>query len=90
MHLVVHFPRTGCLTVCLVAIQESLGPFKSILLSKASELHPAGISPSNQGSFRSSKDRLGLIISWQVDGLYFWFRFDTELGGHRWASPEEN
>lgn len=76
---------------CLpVAIQESLGPFKSILLSKASELHPAGISPSNKGSFRSLKGHLGLIISWQVDGLYFWFSFGAELGGHRWGFPEEN
>lgn len=90
MRLVVHFPGTGCLTVCLVAIHESLGPFKSILLSKASELPPAGISPSNKGSFRPLKGRVGLITSWPVDGLDFWLSFGTELGRHRWGPPEEN
>lgn len=55
LYPVIHLPRAGCLTGCLVAIQKSLGSFKSTSVSKASEPHPSGVSSSNKGSFRFSK-----------------------------------
>lgn len=81
LHPVTHLPRAGCITGWLVAIQEPLGPFNPHWPQRP---NPAGVSPSDKGSFRfpnalEAKCLLCCLISGQMGGLYFLFSFVTEL-----------